>query len=88
MASRRRRPRRRRWTAARRDFAAARATVTGKGQADQELEKFYTDVLPPDVSGARRITFLRIEQLAQQVLVLRLERETSEPDSRNATAIW
>jgi type IV pilus assembly protein PilO len=64
--------------AARRDYAGARATVAGKGQADLELEKFYTDVLPPDVSGARRITFLRIEQLANEA-GLRLERETSSP---------
>lgn len=64
--------------AARRDYAAARATVAGKGQADLELQKFYSDVLPPDVSGARRITFLRIEQLATQA-GLRLERETSNP---------
>ncbi|MEP6593825.1 MAG: hypothetical protein ABJC51_09035, partial [Acidobacteriota bacterium] len=27
--------------AARRDYATARATVAGKGQADQELQKFY-----------------------------------------------
>ena len=64
--------------AARRDFAAARATVAGKGEADQELEKFYSDVLPPDVSGARRITFFRIDQLAQQC-GLRVERQTSDP---------
>lgn len=64
--------------AARRDFAAARATVAGKGQADEELRKFYSEVLPPDVSGARRITFLRIEQLAEQC-GLRVERVTSDP---------
>jgi Tfp pilus assembly protein PilO len=64
--------------AARRDFAAARATVAGKGQADEELRKFYSEVLPPDVSGARRITFLRIEQLAQKCS-LRVERVTSDP---------
>ena len=64
--------------AARRDFAAARATVAGKGQADQELRTFYSEVLPPDVSGARRITFLRIEQLAQKC-DLRVERVTSLP---------
>jgi hypothetical protein len=68
-------------SAARRDYAAARATVAGKGQADLELQKFYTDVLPPDVSGARRITFLRIEQLATQA-GLRLQRETSSPQSQ------
>jgi Tfp pilus assembly protein PilO len=64
--------------AARRDYTAARATVAGKAQADAELQKFYNDVLPPDSSGARRITFLRIEQLAAQSN-LRLERETSDP---------
>ena len=64
--------------AARRDFAAARATVAGKGQADEELRKFYSEVLPPDISGARRITFLRIEQLAQQC-GLRVERVASDP---------
>jgi Tfp pilus assembly protein PilO len=64
--------------AAKRDYQAARATVAGKGQADQELQKFYMDVLPPDVSAARRITFLRMEQLAQQCN-LRLERESSDP---------
>lgn len=62
--------------AAKRDYDAARATVTGKGQADQELQKFYSDVLPPDLSAARRATFLRIEQLAQKS-DLRLERETT-----------
>ena len=68
-------------TAARRDYDAARATVKGKGQADQELQKFYTDVLPPDLSAARRATFLRIEQLAQKSN-LRLERETSDPKAQ------
>src|SRR5262245_39934271 len=44
--------------AARRDHDAARATVTGKAQADAELQKFYRDVLPADLSGARGITYL------------------------------
>jgi Tfp pilus assembly protein PilO len=63
--------------AAKRDYQGAQATVKGKGQADQELQKFYNDVLPPDMSAARRITFLRIQQLAQQC-GLRVERTTSE----------
>ena len=62
--------------AARSDNAAARATVMGKGQADVELQKFYATVLPPDMSGARRITFLRIDQLAREC-DLRLDRENS-----------
>ena len=64
--------------AARADHAAARATVAGKTTADAELQKFYRDVLPPDVSGARRITFLKIEQLAKQANV-KLERRRSAP---------
>ena len=64
--------------AARRDYAAARATVAGKAQADEELHRFYGDVLPPDMSAARQITFLRIQQLAEKCN-LRLERQTSDP---------
>lgn len=63
---------------AKRDYANARQTVTGKSQADTELEKFYRDVLPPDLSGARRITYLRIPQLAQATN-LRLETQSSNP---------
>ena len=51
---------------ARRDHANARATVTGKAQADTELQKFYRDVLPPDQSGARRITYLPLDQFAEE----------------------
>lgn len=61
---------------ARRDFAAARATVSGKTQADLELQKFYEEVLPPDVSGAQRITFLPLDQLARQ-MNLRVEGQNS-----------
>ena len=60
-----------------RDYANARATVTGKAQADTELKKFYGEVLPPDLSGARRITYLPIDQLAREAN-LRLERQTSD----------
>lgn len=67
---------------ARREHANARATVTGKVQADAELKKFYSDVLPPDLSGARRITYLPLEHLAEQSN-LRLERQALSPDERN-----
>lgn len=62
---------------ARREHGAAQATVAGKGEADEELQKFYRDVLPPDLSGARRVTFLRVDQLAQQT-GLRLRDQRSE----------
>jgi hypothetical protein len=62
---------------ARRDYANARATVTGKAQADDELKKFYGDVLPPDLSAARRITYLPITQLAEEAN-LRVVRTASD----------
>ena len=70
---------------ARRDFNAARATVTGKGQADSELKKFYQDVLPPDQSGARRILYLSIDQLAHKsnltVVRYNIDQETDRRSS-------
>jgi Tfp pilus assembly protein PilO len=63
--------------AARREYSNANQMVKGKVQADAELQKFYGDVLPPDMSGARRITYTPIEQLAKQHNV-RLERVTMD----------
>lgn len=48
--------------AARRDHALARATVSGKEMADTALRQFYSSVLPPDLSGARR-SMSKIDQL-------------------------
>jgi Tfp pilus assembly protein PilO len=64
--------------AAKRQYQNARSTVNGMSQADDELKKFYEDVLPPDLPGARRITYLRMVQLAQQTN-LRFETQTLTP---------
>lgn len=73
--------------AASRDEANAKATVAGKGQADAELQKFYRDVLPPDQSGARRIMYLQIFQLAEQANLTR-PRYTFDPNpQRRDTAL-
>jgi hypothetical protein len=72
--------------AARRQFNNARQTVTGKAQADDELEKFYRQVLPPDLSGARRITYLRIPQLARDTN-LTLETQTANPSEVRDSAL-
>ena len=50
---------------ARRAFNAATGTVSGKKQADEELQKFYRDVLPGDQSAARRTLFPHLDQLAR-----------------------
>jgi len=62
---------------ARQDYNNAKATVTGKQQADVALQKFYKDVLPPDSSVAQRLTFTRLAELARDANV-KLEHGTNE----------
>ncbi|HEX2453040.1 MAG TPA: type 4a pilus biogenesis protein PilO [Vicinamibacterales bacterium] len=70
---------------AKRDYESARATATGKVSADAELEKFYTSVLPIDQSEARRITFLKIEQLAKAAHVAIVNRQFDPKQERDST---
>lgn len=66
--------------AARRAHDGARDTVAGKKQADEELLKFYQDVLPADQSGARRMLY-PLDQLARDADLTVLRRRTAaEPD--------
>lgn len=55
--------------ASRFDLKNAKATVSGKAQADSALQKFYKEVLPTDQGVARRITYTRLAQLARQTNV-------------------
>ena len=64
-------------TAARADFTQAYGTLTGKDRASTELATFYNDVLPEGLSAARRMTQLRLNQLARES-GLRFERESYE----------
>ncbi len=57
---------------ARQDYQAAKAVVQGKQLADASLQRFYKDVLPADSSVARRLTYLKLSQLARAANV-RLE---------------
>jgi hypothetical protein len=57
---------------ARQDDQLAKATVSGKQQADAALLKFYKDVLPTDQAIARKLTYTRLAQLASEANV-RLE---------------
>jgi len=66
---------------ARRDYAIASGTVNGKSRASRELSTFYTEVLPTDLPGARRLTHLRLAQLARQS-GLRLQDATYTPEER------
>jgi Tfp pilus assembly protein PilO len=63
---------------AQREHAEAIGTLTGKDRAAAELATFYTDVLPSDLAGARRLTHLRLAQLARESN-LRFLRASFEP---------
>jgi Tfp pilus assembly protein PilO len=48
------------------EHGEAAGTLTGKARASTELTTFYNDILPRDLSGARRLTYLRLAQLARE----------------------
>lgn len=72
--------------AAEKDMALARALVSGKAEADQELSAFYQKVLPSDQTAARRMTYASLYALARKTGVRYEARSTSieegERDSR------
>lgn len=68
-------------TVAQSDDAAARAVLQGRDRTDTALKRFYKDVLPADLAGARRITYLRLSQLAKQEEVRIERRSYADPDT-------
>jgi Tfp pilus assembly protein PilO len=51
-------------TAAEQELKTAEALRDGKAQATTDLDVFYRDVLPDDVSAARRLTHVKLAQMA------------------------
>lgn len=71
--------------AAQREHGSATGTLSGKDRAAAELATFYRDVLPGDLTGARRLTHLRLAQLARESN-LRYDRVQAEPvEDRGST---
>ena len=64
--------------AAQTEFGRANGTLTGKDRATKELATFYSAVLAQDLSGARRLTYGRVQRLAEQFR-LEYQRSTYEP---------
>lgn len=64
--------------AAQDEFARADGALTGKDRALKELDTFYSSVLAKDLTGARRLTFARLAQLAAKSS-LDFERRRYEP---------
>ncbi len=51
---------------AQRGLTQARALVSGKSRADEELSDFYQKVLPADLTAARRMTYASLPALAEK----------------------
>lgn len=51
---------------ARREEAQAKAQRTGKEQADLELKKFYTEILPKDYRGAVEVASFWLSRVAEE----------------------
>lgn len=71
---------------ARGEDLAARGVLTGKERAVAELGTFYKDVLPPDLAGARRLTHLRLAQVAREA-GLQFERFSFEPEPMKGSSL-
>ena len=71
---------------ARIEHARASGTLTGKARASAELATFYGDVLPQDLAGARRLTFLRLARLARDSN-LQYERASYDPAVERSSAL-
>jgi Tfp pilus assembly protein PilO len=67
--------------AAEKDVALARALVSGKAEADQELSAFYLKILPSDQTAARRMTYASLPALARKTGVRYEARSTSIEES-------
>ena len=61
------------------NLRTARATLDGTTQAQDGLRRFYGDVLPHDLAGARDITYPRLASLANETHLV-LERRNSAQD--------
>ena len=65
--------------AAKADLQNAEQTRDGSAQAAKDLERFYTEILPGDVAAARRLTHLKLSQMARERNV-KFQRSASSPE--------
>jgi hypothetical protein len=63
---------------AQRDFTTASTTLRDKSRAEADLKTFYAEVLPVDMAGARRATYVHLAQLAKDA-ELQYQRRQEEP---------
>ena len=70
--------------AAEREESLAQALVTGKAEADEELNAFYGKVLPASQTAARRMTYASLPALARRTNVRYEERRFTVEDAKAA----
>lgn len=72
-------------TEARAELATAEATRDGQAQATRDLDRFYREVLPADVSAAQRLTHSKLSLLARSHDVEFLQSSTSPETLRDSS---
>ena len=68
------------------EHTRAAGTLGGKDRATQELGTFYGTVLPSDFAGARRLTHLRVPQMARKAS-LRYESASVSQDQERGSSL-
>lgn len=71
--------------AARAEFGQANGTLTGKDRAAKELDAFYSQKLAQDLSRARRLTYGRVQRLAQEHRLAYQGSRYEQVDQRGST---
>ncbi|MPY88155.1 MAG: hypothetical protein GEU99_09550 [Luteitalea sp.] len=65
----------------------AKNTLAGKTRAAEELKRFYAEVLPADGSEARRITYLRLAEIASEANLRPDQRAFSLEQERDSNLV-
>jgi Tfp pilus assembly protein PilO len=72
--------------AAEREFEAAETLRTSQAAAGRDLRTFYEEVLPKGFAAARRVTHLRLAEMAEAHGV-RYERRSASPQTQRGSAL-
>ena len=71
---------------AEREVQLAKGLVSGKAQAEEELNAFYKKVLPASVSAARSLTYVPVIEIARRNDVNYVNRVYEDPNELNPEA--
>jgi nitrate reductase assembly molybdenum cofactor insertion protein NarJ len=69
---------------AQREFEAAKGVAASKDRAEKELRAFYGEVLPADLSAARKVTYMSLAQLARKTNLKIVRRAWDEGHERGS----